>query len=128
MHAIYLSFDEAEWNDQSWEAMLNPNVLRENVDGETLLWAANKLKSRQENRRILVIVSDGAPVDDSTLMENGEGYLWRHLQKVVSDMQMNDDIELLAVGVNHRVDEIYQRSAVIQVGENLSAAVWDLMR
>lgn len=127
LHIVYKSFDEAEWGDHSWRAMLDPNILRENIDGETILWAALELRKRPEERKILVIVSDAAPVDDSTLFENGEEFLMRHLVAVVSEVEEANDIDLYAIGVGTPVHSIYAKSTGLNVGENLVSAVWGLI-
>jgi cobaltochelatase CobT len=127
LHVVYKSFDEAEWNEQSFNAMLNPNILRENVDGEAIIWAEDRLKKQAEDRRVLIIISDGAPVDDSTLMENGDSYLWQHCVNVVLDVETRNEIELIAIGLDHRVNEIYARYVMTKVGDNLSKLVSDLL-
>ena len=93
-----------------WTAMLQRNALRENVDGEAIEWAASELKRRSEARKLLVVLSDGAPVDDSTLMENGPNYLVRHLAKVAEDVPSEGVIQLGAVGLDHWVSEYYPHS------------------
>jgi cobaltochelatase CobT len=110
LHIVYKSADEPLLNMQSWRAMLNPNILRENVDGEALLWGWQRLKERQEHRKILLTVSDGAPVDDSTLTDNGPSYLWRHMTSVINDLENDANIELAAIGVGYEFDALYKHS------------------
>lgn len=112
LYAIYKPFDSG-FDQAAWEAMLNPDVLRENVDGEALLWAERRLAERPETRRAIIVVSDGAPVDDATLLENGDEYLARHLRRVVSGLQLDASVGLGAIGIDHRVDEIYRHSATL---------------
>ncbi|WEK47033.1 MAG: hypothetical protein P0Y56_01740 [Candidatus Andeanibacterium colombiense] len=106
LHITYKKFD-APLQDEDWQALLLPDVLRENIDGEAIEWAANLLEGRGEKRRLLVVCSDGAPVDDSTLAENGAGILSRHLQAVVERIANENTISLGAIGIAHRVETIY---------------------
>ena len=110
MHIIYKSADENYLNEQSWQMMLNPDILRENIDGEALLWGAQRLRLKTANRKILLVVSDGAPVDDSTLSENGPSYLSRHATAVIGELENGSEIELAAIGVGYDVDRYYRRS------------------
>ena len=110
LHIIYKKADEPLLNTQSWRMMLNPDLLRENVDGEALLWGWQRLRDRPEDRKILLIVSDGAPVDDATLTGNGPSYLWRHVTKVINDLENDTNVELAAIGVGYKVDEFYNHS------------------
>jgi len=87
--------------------------LFENVDGEALLWAREQLAAASGDKRILVILSDGAPVDDSTLAENGNWILWRHLEQVVAELESDDTLRLGAVGIDHRVEELYSHSRFV---------------
>ncbi len=107
LHILYQPFGSAGLGDESWRQMLNPDVLRENVDGESLEWGTDYLKDRPERRHILLVVSDGAPVDDSTLMANGPSYLHRHFLKVRDELPEASGPELLAIGVGYRVAEYY---------------------
>ncbi|MEP7350349.1 MAG: hypothetical protein ABI668_10430 [Sphingorhabdus sp.] len=118
LHIHYKKFDEGEWSDESWRAMLNPNLLRENVDGESILWAKEKLRKRPEAKKLLVVISDGAPVDDSTINENGPSYMWRHWQKVVAEIEAQNEMEIAAIGLDWRVDDTYSQSIVVKVGED----------
>jgi cobaltochelatase CobT len=110
MHIIYKSFDQVDLNEHSWHQMLNPDILRENIDGEALEFAESRLLARSESRRILMIISDGAPVDDSTLTQNGPSFLYRHVTAVISRIQYDAKIELYAIGVNFSVSEFYEYS------------------
>jgi cobaltochelatase CobT len=117
LHIVYKSADEPLLNTQSWRMMLNPDILRENVDGEALLWASQRLQELPAGRKILLIVSDGAPVDDATLTENGPSYLWRHVTQVINDLENDANVELAAIGVGYKVDNFYNHSVN---AENLS--------
>jgi cobaltochelatase CobT len=114
LHIAYKELNERELKRESWEAMLNPNVLRENVDGEALEWAAKRLRQASANQKFLIVLSDGAPVDDATLMHNGLGYLVRHLRQVITDLEADASIKLSAVGIRHAVDEYYGRSVAVE--------------
>lgn len=127
MHIVYKSADEAALSDERWRAMLNPDVLRENVDGEAILWAANRLKLRPEKRKILLVISDGASVDDSTLMQNGPSYLERHLVGVINEIEENSDIDLAAIGIGHAVDRYYRQSVTIANAAELPKAMQALL-
>jgi cobaltochelatase CobT len=93
--------------------MLREGLLKENIDGEALLWAHNRLLGRPEQRRILMIISDGAPVDDSTLSVNPGNYLERHLRDVIDYIETKSPVELIAIGINHDVTRWYKRAVTI---------------
>ena len=114
LHIIYKAADEDSLTEASWEAMLNPNALRENVDGEALEWAAGRLRALQAVEKHLIILSDGAPVDDATLMHNGLGYLVRHARNVIAGLEGDSSIDLSAIGIRHAVDEYYSRSVQVE--------------
>ena len=118
LHIVYRPFDNASLDENAWRQMLNPDVLRENVDGEALEWGADYLKDRPERRRALLVVSDGAPVDDATLLANGLSYMHRHFLKVRDALLDAKDPELLAIGVGYHVSEFYpvSREALDAVG------------
>ncbi len=116
LHIIYSPFERATQADD-FEALTRPEGLFENVDGEALLWAREKLNEAPGNQRVLIILSDGAPVDDSTLAENGSGILWRHLKEVIAELEADDDILIGAIGLDHRVDELYAHSRVVDEPE-----------
>ena len=93
--------------------MLKEGILKENIDGEAIMWAYNRLKRRKEERKILMIISDGAPVDDSTLSVNSGDYLEKHLKKVVKFVESKDDLEILAIGIGHDVSRYYNKAIKI---------------
>jgi len=123
-HVIYKTADES-WRKarQSLGVMLWPDLLKENIDGEALLWAHQRLTGRQEQRRILVVISDGVPADDATLTANSNGYLEAHLRQVVDRIEARSSVELLAIGIGHDVNAIYQRSVTIADSEQLGEAM-----
>jgi cobaltochelatase CobT len=127
LHIIYKSFDETEFSENAWREMLNPDVLRENIDGEALEFAEARLLERQESSRILVVISDGAPVDDSTLTQNGPSFLYRHVTETISRIQTESSIRLCGIGINHSVGEWYESSARVDDGKSLVNAVLRLI-
>lgn len=106
MHITVESF-EGNGGDADWEALLDPGFLRENVDGEALRWAASALAQIDAERRTLVVISDGAPVDDSTFSENGGNFLVRDIRDAIADIERAGTLELHGVGLSYRVDEYY---------------------
>jgi cobaltochelatase CobT len=122
LHIVYQNFGEPiETFD--WDVMAHPDILRENVDGEALLWAVEHLEGQKSRNRGLIVVSDGAPVDDATLMHNGLGYLERHLRSVIHAVEGRHDIVLGAVGVGFDVDRYYEISESAKSLENLPRAL-----
>ena len=113
-HIIYKSAD-AHWRQakNNLGLMLKEGLLKENIDGEAISWAFNRLKKRIEERKILMIISDGAPVDDSTLSTNSGDFLEKHLRKVVKFIEDKSDIEILAIGIGHDVSRYYNRAIKI---------------
>ena len=103
--------------------MLHPDLLKENIDGEGLLWAHARLVARPETRRILMVISDGAPVDDSTISANDRTFLDNHLRAVISALEAYSPVELVAIGIGHDVTRYYRRSITIAGPEDLGAAM-----
>lgn len=126
LHIIYCSAGET-LTARDCAAMLRPDILKENVDGEAIVWAASRLRRRKEQRKFLIVLSDGAPVDDSTLMENGDGYLHHHLPELISEIDSVGDIRLAAIGIGHRVERYYKQSITIDSPEELEQAVVQLI-
>ena len=93
--------------------MLKEGLLKENIDGEALLWAFNRILKRREERKILMIISDGAPVDDSTLSVNSGDYLEKHLKQSVKWIEESSNVEVLAVGIGHDVTRYYKKAIKI---------------
>ena len=125
-HIIYKSAD-APWRRarKNLGLMLREGLLKENIDGEALLWAHSRLLARSEQRRILMIISDGAPVDDSTLSVNAGNYLERHLRQIIEWIETYSSIELLAIGIGHDVTRYYRRAVTIVDAEQLGGTVMD---
>ncbi len=113
-HIIYKSAD-TPWRQakKNMGLMLKEGLLKENIDGEALRWAYNKMSKRKEERKILMVISDGAPVDDSTLSSNSSDYLETNLKNVVKWIEKNSNIELLAIGIGHDVTRYYERAVKI---------------
>ena len=113
-HIIYKSAD-SQWRQskKNLGLMLKEGILKENIDGEAILWAFSRLKKRKEERKILMVISDGAPVDDSTLSVNSGDYLEKHLKKVVKFVESKEDIEILAIGIGHDVSRYYNKAIKI---------------
>ena len=105
--------------------MMREGLLKENIDGEALLWAHQRLLARHEQRRILMVISDGAPVDDSTLSVNSGSYLERHLRRVIEEIETRSPIELIAVGIGHDVTRYYNRAITLVDAEELGGALTD---
>ena len=123
-HIIYKSAD-APWRraKKSLGLMLREGILKENIDGEALLWAHDRLLARSEDRRIMLVISDGAPVDDSTLSVNSGSYLEKHLREVIGYIETKSPVELLAIGIGHDVTRYYRRAVTITDVEQLGGAV-----
>ncbi len=113
-HIIYKSAD-THWRQskKNLGLMLKEGLLKENIDGEAISWAYNRLKKRREERKILMVISDGAPVDDSTLSVNSGDFLEKHLKKVVKFIEDKSDIEILAIGIGHDVSRYYKKAIKI---------------
>ena len=113
-HIIFKNAD-TQWrrSKNNIGLMLKEGLLKENIDGEAILWAYNRLKKREEERKILMVISDGAPVDDSTLSVNSGDFLEKHLKKVVKFIENKSDIEILAIGIGHDVSRYYNKAIKI---------------
>ena len=101
------------FNPENMGLMLKEGILKENIDGEAILWAYNRLRKRKEERKILMVISDGAPVDDSTLSTNTSDYLEANLKTVVKWIENKSGIELLAIGIGHDVTRYYKQAIKI---------------
>jgi cobaltochelatase CobT len=123
-HIIYKSAD-APWrrSRRNLGLMLREGLLKENIDGEALVWAYRRLLARTEHRRILMVISDGAPVDDSTLSVNPGNYLERHLRQSIHDIENRGLIELVAIGIGHDVTRYYRRAVTIVDAEELGGTM-----
>jgi len=103
--------------------MLREGILKENIDGEAITWATDRLNKRSEKRKILMVISDGAPVDDSTLSTNSGSYLDKHLRQVIKKTELNPNIELLAIGIGHDVTRYYNQALTIIEVDQLGGAI-----
>ena len=125
-HIIYKSADNT-WrrSRKHFGAMLREGLLKENIDGEALSWSHERLIKRNEERKILIVISDGAPVDDSTLSANREDYLDNHLKKIISQIEKDSPIELQAIGIGHDVTKYYENAITIHRAEELGEVLLD---
>ncbi|HEU4809587.1 MAG TPA: cobaltochelatase subunit CobT [Sphingomicrobium sp.] len=123
-HIVYKRADEAyRHSKRNLGLMMREGLLKENIDGEALLWAHNRLIARPEERRILMVISDGAPVDDSTASANGGTYLERHLRQVIAWIEQRSPVELVAIGIGHDVTRYYDRAVTLMDAEQLGGAM-----
>jgi cobaltochelatase CobT len=125
-HIVYKPAD-APWrrSKRSLALMMREGLLKENIDGEALAWAHRRLLAKSERRRILMMISDGAPVDDSTLSVNTGCYLERHLRQVIEEIETRSTIELIAIGIGHDVTRYYRRAVTITDPSELAGAMTD---
>ena len=123
-HIIYKSAD-TPWRRarKSLGLMLREGILKENIDGEALLWAHDRLLGRPEDRRVLMVISDGAPVDDSTLSANAGNYLETHLRDVIQMIQTRSPVQLMAIGIGHDVTRYYERAVTLTDADQLGGTV-----
>jgi cobaltochelatase CobT len=123
-HIIYKSAD-APWRRarKNLGLMMREGLLKENIDGEALDWAHKRLLGRPEQRKILMMISDGAPVDDSTLSVNAGNYLERHLRHIIEEIETRSPVELIAIGIGHDVTRYYRRAVTIVDAEELGGAI-----
>jgi len=123
-HIIYKSADQRlNRARKNLGLMLKDGILKENIDGEAILWAHQRLKTRHEQRKILMVISDGAPVDDSTLSTNSGAYLDHHLRQVIHAVEREGAVELLAIGIGHDVTRYYSRAVTLHDVEQLGDAM-----
>jgi cobaltochelatase CobT len=125
-HIVYKSAD-APWRRarKNLGLMMREGLLKENIDGEALDWAHKRLLARPEQRKILMMISDGAPVDDSTLSVNPGNYLERHLRWIIEEIEQRSPVELIAIGIGHDVTRYYRRAVTIVDAEELGGAMTD---
>jgi cobaltochelatase CobT len=123
-HIVYKQADEP-WRRarRNLGLMMREGLLKENIDGEALLWAHHRLIARPEERRILMVISDGAPVDDSTLSVNSGTYLERHLRQAIGWIEARSPVELVAIGIGHDVTRYYERAVTIMDAEQLGGTM-----
>jgi cobaltochelatase CobT len=131
-HIVYKHADEP-WRraGKRLGLMLEPDLLKENVDAEALLWAHERLLQRSERRRVLLVISDGAPLDEATVEANDALYLERHLRTVIQWIERRSAVELAAVGIGHDVAQYYRRAVTLpsaaDLGEALVVQLLDLL-
>ena len=123
-HIVYKKADEPyRRGRKNLGLMMREGLLKENIDGEALLWAHSRLLARAEDRRILMVISDGAPVDDSTLSVNSAGYLEQHLRRVIEWIEKQSPVQLVAIGIGHDVTRYYRRAVTIMDVEQLGGTM-----
>ena len=130
-HIIYKSAESpSRRTKQNLGLLLREGILKENIDGEALIWANNRLKNRQEKRKILIVISDGAPVDDSTLSVNPGNYLEKNLREIIYQIENKKEVELVAIGIGHDVSRYYSKAVTImdvdQLGEILLNELFEI--
>ncbi|NVE94271.1 cobaltochelatase subunit CobT [Altererythrobacter lutimaris] len=125
-HIVYKKADEP-WRRarRNLGLMMREGLLKENIDGEALMWAHNRIVARKEDRRIMMVISDGAPVDDSTLSVNSAGYLEAHLRKVIEWIERYSPVQLVAIGIGHDVTRYYRRAVTIMDVEQLGGTIME---
>ena len=120
MHIIYKTpEDNLKKIDHNFALMLKDGLLKENIDGESLLWALSRILKRREERKIIMVISDGAPVDDSTISANSANYLEKHLKKIVKFIENKTNIEIIAIGIGHNVSKYYKKAVTINDPDQL---------
>ena len=125
-HIIYKSADQNSKKSKiNLGLMLKEGLLKENIDGEALLWASSRISKRPESRKILIVISDGAPVDDSTLSVNNSNYLEKHLKSTIVAIEQKSNIELLAIGIGHNVGQYYSKAITIHDVEELGGIMFE---
>ena len=125
-HIVYKAADEPWRHAKSnLGLMMREGLLKENIDGEALQWAHKRILGRPENRRILMVISDGAPVDDSTQSVNPGNYLEKHLRFVIEDIETRSPVQLVAIGIGHDVTRYYRRAVTLLDAEELAGALTD---
>lgn len=129
LHIVYRSADDRRASSGNWDfrQMLRPDLPKENIDGEAALWAAARLLALPQRRKVLIIISDGAPVDDSTLLQNGLTYLSDHLRSVVDGIVQAGEIKLAAVEIGYRSDIAYPASSHVDAPDDLGQTVITLL-
>lgn len=125
LHVIYQDAEDRRASTGRWDyrQMLRPDLPKENIDGEAIQWAAHRLSTLPNKRKILIVLSDGAPVDDATLTENRPDYLGDHLREVVENLVADGDIRIAAMGIGYRVHLFYPTSSYVEAPSELGAAL-----
>ena len=121
LHIIYKNSDRSWKNSENnLGLVLKEGLLKENIDGEALIWAEKRLLNKYEKKKILIVVSDGAPVDDSTLSANDSNILENHLKKIIERIEDQNKIDLLAIGIGHDVSKYYKKAVTIDDASKLA--------
>lgn len=130
LHIVYRHVDDRRQSMGGWsfKAMLHPGLLKENVDGEALEWAAGRLRALPKTRKILIVVSDGAPAEHSTFRANDAGILDRHLLRVVAHLEASSDLSLAAIGIGYDVARYYRQSVRVAKPDDLDATLIGLIQ
>ena len=124
MHIIYKTpEDTIKKINHSFAVMLKDGLLKENIDGESLLWALSRIMIRSEERKILMVISDGAPVDDSTISSNSTNYLENHLKKIIKFIENKTNVEIIAIGIGHNVNKYYKKAVTINYHDQLGGTM-----
>ena len=124
MHIIYKTpEDSLKKINYNFSLMLKDGLLKENIDGESLQWALSRIWKRKEERKILMVISDGAPVDDSTISSNTSNYLEKHLKKVIKFIENKTSVELIAIGIGHNVNKYYKKAVTINDPDQLGGTM-----
>lgn len=129
LHIVYRGADcpNPSASGNYLQPMLRPDLPKENVDGEAIEWVAGRLRQRAEKHKLVLVLSDGAPVDDSTLLANGPDYLDRHLQQVVEEIEKSNDIEIVAVGIGSDPSRYYSKCSTVNDPDDLGEAAISLL-
>lgn len=125
LHVIYKDVADKRAGTDGWQfrQMLRPDLPKENIDGEAIEWAVSRMRAHSSSRKVLLVISDGAPVDDSTILANDTEYLPRHLKSVLQNIEASGDIEICALGLAHDVERYYSLHEKIEVPEDLPVAI-----
>ena len=124
MHIIYKTpEDTLRKIDRNFALMLKDGLLKENIDGESLLWALNRILKRNEERKIIMVISEGAPVDDSTISSKSANYLENHLKKVIKFIENKTNVEIIAIGIGHNVNKYYKKAVTINDPDQLAGTM-----
>ena len=124
MHIIYKTPEEnLKKINSNFSVMLKDGLLKENIDGESLIWSLNRILKRNEERKILMVISDGAPVDDSTISTNSSNYLERHLKNVIKFIENKTKVEIIAIGIGHNVNKYYKKAVTINDPDQLGGTM-----
>lgn len=129
LHIIYQDAGDRRASTGGWDYrhMLRPDLPKENIDGEAVRWAADRLSALPNKRKILIVLSDGAPVDDSTLRENASDYLAKHLKETVEDIVFDGKIDIAAVGIGYQIHQFYPTSSYVEAPNDLGSALVSLI-